>query len=97
MFYRVQQLEKNFRTAESARFDLSTRVAELQEKIVALQNRNISLEQELTESTSKAKELQEVVDSNNKQMIKMKAQFKAKLKSIEEERDALRKVGLFNC
>uniref|UniRef100_A0A1B6KU40 Uncharacterized protein n=1 Tax=Graphocephala atropunctata TaxID=36148 RepID=A0A1B6KU40_9HEMI len=84
---KLQQLEKNYRAAESARFDLSTRVAELQEKVVLLQTKNIALEEEVTEFSNKTKELSEALENSNKQMIKMKAQFKAKLKAVEEERD----------
>ncbi|KAG8306481.1 hypothetical protein J6590_046800 [Homalodisca vitripennis] len=88
---KLQQLEKNYRAAESARFDLSTRVAELQEKVVSLQTKNIALEEEVAEFSSKSKELNEALENSNKQMIKMKAQFKAKLRAVEEERDMLRK------
>uniref|UniRef100_A0A1B6HUT3 Uncharacterized protein n=2 Tax=Homalodisca liturata TaxID=320908 RepID=A0A1B6HUT3_9HEMI len=88
---KLQQLEKNYRAAESARFDLSTRVAELQEKVVSLQTKNIALEEEVAEFSSKSKELNETLENSNKQMIKMKAQFKAKLRAVEEERDMLRK------
>lgn len=92
-FYsRVQQLEKNYRNAESARFDLSTRVAELQEKVVSSQTKNISLEENVNIVETKAKELQEALEHSNKQSIKMKAQFKAKIKALEEERDMLKKV-----
>lgn len=86
----MQQLEKNYRNAESARFDLSTRVAELQEKVVSLQTKNISLEENVNVVESKAKELQEALENSNKQSIKMKAQFKAKIKALEEERDMLK-------
>uniref|UniRef100_A0A1B6F2P0 Protein lava lamp-like n=2 Tax=Cuerna arida TaxID=1464854 RepID=A0A1B6F2P0_9HEMI len=88
---KLQQLEKNYRAAESARFDLSTRVAELQEKVVLLQTKNIALEEEVAEFSSKSKELNETLENSNKQMIKMKAQFKSKLRAVEEERDMLRK------
>lgn len=88
----MQQLEKNYRNAESARFDLSTRVAELQEKVVSLQTKNISLEENVNLVETKAKELQEALENSNKQSIKMKAQFKAKIKALEEERDMLKKV-----
>lgn len=93
--YRVQQLEKNYRNAESARFDLSTRVAELQEKVVSLQTKNISLEENVNIVDSQAKELQEALENSNKQSIKLKAQLKAKLKALEEEKDMLKKVKLY--
>ncbi|XP_054265609.1 centromere-associated protein E-like isoform X1 [Macrosteles quadrilineatus] len=88
---KLQQLEKNYRAAESARFDLSTRVAELQEKVVAVQTKNVSLEEEVAAAAAKAKELTEALENSNKQTIKMKAQFKVKLKALEEERDLLKK------
>uniref|UniRef100_A0A1B6E603 Uncharacterized protein n=1 Tax=Clastoptera arizonana TaxID=38151 RepID=A0A1B6E603_9HEMI len=91
-----QQAEKNFRAAENARFTLSTRVAELQEKIVTVQTKNISLEEELVKTNDNLKEMKEALDASNKQTITLKAQFKAKLKALEKERDALKKEGKEN-
>lgn len=93
---KYHQSEKNLHMTEAARFELSTRVAELQEKVVSLQTQNIFLEENIKEHENNAKELKESLDAANKQTIKIKAQFKAKLKALEEERDALKNAGETN-
>lgn len=91
--YRYHQSEKNLHITEAARFELSTRVAELQEKVVSLQTKIISLEENTKVYENNTKELKESLDSANKQQIKLKAQFKTKLKALEEERDVLKNVS----
>ncbi|XP_039281148.1 golgin subfamily B member 1 isoform X2 [Nilaparvata lugens] len=86
---RCVEAEKSLRQSETARFDLSTRVAELQQRLAALQEQNAGLQEQAKERD----EMKESLDAANKQTIKLKAQFKAKMKAVEEERDTLKKMS----
>ncbi|XP_075211581.1 uncharacterized protein LOC142318877 isoform X2 [Lycorma delicatula] len=89
---RCLQAEKNLRIVEAARFDLSTRVAELQEKVVVLQTKNIELEKTLTESETRHNETKDALEAAKSTTVKLKAQFKIKMKALEEEHDLLKKM-----
>lgn len=98
----MQYEEKNKRL-ESVNFDLSLKNAELQEKIVNIQTRNIELESEikslresvtgddrLEELSKKIEMLTKELDDSNKSMIKMKLEHKNKIKNLNK---ALEKVS----
>nr|CAD7397130.1 unnamed protein product [Timema cristinae] len=101
---KLAHFEEINRQLESTRFDLSTRNAELQEKVVhlqelttRLQSRNSELELGLEEKATAGKgnvgQLTEQLDAANKQLIKVKAQHASKIKNLKKQLDSLKKVS----
>nr|CAD7398304.1 unnamed protein product [Timema poppensis] len=101
---KLAHFEEINRQLESTRFDLSTRNAELQEKVVhlqeltaRLQSRNSELELGLEEKATADKgdvgQLAEQLDAANKQLIKVKAQHAGKIKNLKKQLDSLKKVS----
>jgi ABC-type transporter Mla subunit MlaD len=87
-------LEENVKGLESVRFDLSTRNAELQEKVVKVQEQIKELRERPPEGQDSARveDLTRQLDDASKQMVKLKAQQKTKVKNLNKQLDELRKV-----
>ncbi|XP_067012259.2 protein lava lamp [Anabrus simplex] len=92
---RLHQLEESNQKLESVRYDLSTRIAELQSKVVNLQTQNSDLQKMHTGGPegSRVEQLLKQLDDANKQMIKNKAQYKNKIKQLTKQLDSLKKVS----
>jgi peptidoglycan hydrolase CwlO-like protein len=87
-------LEESVKSLESIRFDLSTRNAELQEKVVKVQEQIKELRETPPQGQDRTKveDLTRQLDDANKQIVKLKAQQKTKVKNLNKELDELRKV-----
>lgn len=99
ILFRLLQAEESVKTLESIRFDLSTRNAELQEKVVKVQEQMRELrnrpreEQDITRVENLTRQL----DSANKQIVKLKAQHKTKVKNLTKQLDGLKQVRNVLC
>lgn len=94
IFFRLLQAEESVKTLEFIRFDLSTRNAELQEKVVKVQEqirelRNRPLEEP---DNMRVEDLTLQLDNANKQIMKLKAQHKTKVKNLTKQLDGLKQV-----
>jgi predicted RNase H-like nuclease (RuvC/YqgF family) len=87
-------LEESVKSLESIRFDLSTRNAELQEKVVKVQEQLKGLQERPPEEqdSTRVEDLTRQLDDANKQIMKLKAQQKTKVKNLNKQLDELRKV-----
>ncbi|PSN44149.1 hypothetical protein C0J52_15667 [Blattella germanica] len=91
---RLHQLEENNKELQSVQFDLSTRNAELQEKVVRMLELTMQFQKQVAEQEEKlqhneeAEKLKSQLDDAQKQMTKMKTQHKTK------QLDALKKVRM---
>jgi chromosome segregation ATPase len=94
MCCRLHHLEESVKNLESIRFDLSTRNAELQEKVVKVQEQFKGLQERPPEEqdSTRVEGLTRQLDDANKQIMKLKAQQKTKVKNLNKQLDELRKV-----
>lgn len=94
IFFRLLQAEESVKTLESIRFDLSTRNAELQEKVVLVQEQIRELHNRPQEEpdNTRVEDLILQLDSANKQIMKLKAQHKTKVKNLTKQLDGLKQV-----
>ena len=79
---------------ESIRFDLSTRNAELQEKVVKIQEQIRELHNRPVEEPDnrRMEDLTLQLDNANKQIMKLKTQHKTKVKNLTKQIDELKQV-----
>lgn len=94
IFYRLFQAEEAVKTLESIRFDLSTRNAELQEKVVKVQEQIRELRNRPVEEPDnmRVEDLTVQLDNANKQIVKLKAQYKTRVKNLTKQLDELKQV-----
>jgi t-SNARE complex subunit (syntaxin) len=94
IFFRLLQAEESVKTLESIRFDLSTRNAELQEKVVKVQEQIRELHNRPLEEPDnmRVEDLTLQLDNANKQIMKLKAQHKTKVKNLTKQLDGLKQV-----
>jgi chromosome segregation ATPase len=87
-------LEESVKNLESVRFDLSTRNAELQEKVVKVQEQIKELRERPSEGQdgTRVEDLTRQLNDASKQIMKLKAQQKTKVKNLNKQLDELRKV-----
>jgi hypothetical protein len=91
------QAEQSVKTLESIRFDLSTRNAELQEKVVKVQEQIRELRNRPSEEqdSTRVEDLTRQLDNAKTQIMKLKAQHKTKVKNLNKQLDGLKQVR--NC
>jgi predicted RNase H-like nuclease (RuvC/YqgF family) len=96
MYHRLLHLEESVKNLELIRFDLSTRNAELQEKVVRVQEQNKELQKRPVEEQdiTRVEDLASQLDDANKQIMKLKAQQKTKVKNLNRQLDELKKVKI---
>jgi len=94
IFFRLLQAEESVKTLESIRFDLSTRNAELQEKVVKVQEQIRELHNRPVEEPDniRVEDLTLQLENANKQIMKLKAQHKTKVKNLTKQLDGLKQV-----
>ncbi|PNF39690.1 hypothetical protein B7P43_G05662 [Cryptotermes secundus] len=93
--HRLHHLEDSVKSLESIRFDLSTRNAGLQEKVVKVQEQLKGLQERPPEEQdhTRVEDLTRQLDDANKQIMKLKAQQKTKVKNLNKQLDELRKMS----
>jgi septal ring factor EnvC (AmiA/AmiB activator) len=96
IFFRLLQAEESVETLESIRFELSTRNAELQEKVVKFQEqirelRNRSLEEP---DIMRVEDITVQLDNANKHIMKLKAQHRTKVKNLTKQLDGSKQVRI---
>lgn len=87
-------MEDSVKSLESIRFDLSTRNAELQEKVVKVQEQFKALQERPPEErdSTRVEDLTRQLSDANKQIMKLKTQQKTKVNNLNKQLDELRKV-----
>jgi t-SNARE complex subunit (syntaxin) len=88
------QSEETIKTVEFIRFDLSTRNAELQEKVVKVQEqiRELRNRPPKEQDNTRMEDLTRQLDNANKHITKLKAQHKTKVKNWTKQLDGLKQV-----
>lgn len=74
---------------------MTTGNAELQEKVIIVQEQNQELQKrlvEVQEDNKKMEDLAHQLDDANKQIMKLKAQQRTKVKNLTKQLDGLKKV-----
>ncbi|GLH01771.1 Protein lava lamp [Gryllus bimaculatus] len=96
---KLKYVEESHKKLEILRFDLTTNIAELQEKVVHLQSMNSALQRQSKQRESRGEKQDQVeellhsLEESNKQMLKIKAQHKNKVKSLTKQIESLKKVS----
>ncbi|KAJ9590599.1 hypothetical protein L9F63_016369, partial [Diploptera punctata] len=93
---KLHQVEENNKELLSIRFDLSARNAELQQKVVKVNEKNYELQKRLNEVNELKDNLQSQLDDANKQMTKLKAHYKSKMRSLTKQSEGLKRVIKIN-
>lgn len=88
------ELEDSVKSLELIRLDLTTVNVELQERVVRVQEHNEELQKRLVEEqdNKRIEDLAHQLDDANKQIVKLKAQQKSKVKNLTKQLDGLKKV-----
>jgi predicted RNase H-like nuclease (RuvC/YqgF family) len=93
-YCRLLELEDSVKSLELIRLDLTTVNVELQERVVRVQEHNEELQKRLVEEqdNKRIEDLAHQLDDANKQIVKLKAQQKSKVKNLTKQLDGLKKV-----
>jgi septal ring factor EnvC (AmiA/AmiB activator) len=95
IYFRLLELEDSVKNLELIGSDLTTGNAELQEKVIIVQEQNQELQKrlvEVQEDNKKMEDLAHQLDDANKQIMKLKAQQRTKVKNLTKQLDGLKKV-----
>ena len=90
---RINLLEENAKRIETMRFELTTRNAELQEKIVVLQTERIEIEELLNSERKKNSERDASLTELSLKLSKAEAHGAKKLKALEKQLKNIKKGG----
>ncbi|XP_063223504.1 protein lava lamp-like isoform X2 [Bacillus rossius redtenbacheri] len=89
---RLAEAQESVARLEAARYDLSTRNAALQEKVVRLQELGAELRAQQDTEARRAEQLGAALEEANRQAVRAKAGHANKVKALRKQLDALGKV-----
>jgi len=87
---RVAVLEENSRRMETIRFDLSTRNAELQERLVQMQDQSKNLQTQLEKAKAASKDNTDVVEDLKRKLCSAESHGAKKLRTFEKQLKAIK-------
>ncbi|XP_064097948.1 LOW QUALITY PROTEIN: golgin subfamily B member 1-like [Macrobrachium nipponense] len=90
---KVNQLEDNGRRLENLRFEMSTRNAELQEKIVGLQSDAKALREQSEAERQTYSEKDSLIQELKQKLVKAEAHGQKKLKALEKQLKGIKQDG----